>query len=133
MKLMLNTIRKSESITVGKNIRDKFRSYSQKILEELARNIDLDPHMCLGCNRYFNNQTLALDHAGRTFDDLVDDTCKQFNITDDYKLDFRTSEGKKILKYFESLHRCVLPQYLCKQCHQIKTNQERIYNGGRKL
>lgn len=132
MKLMFNTTRKSESITVGKNIRDKFRAHSQKILEEIARNMKLNPCKCNGCKETFS-ESLQLDHAGRTFDDLVDDTCKQFNITDNYKLDFRTSEGRKILNYFESLHKDVTPQYLCEQCHNKKTNNERKYNGGRKL
>lgn len=130
---MLNTIRKSESITVDKQIRGKFRSIDYVILHEKARNMRLNPQVCNGCKKIFS-ESLQLDHGRRSFDDLVDETCIKFNVKNTNDLDLRTTRGKSIKDYYENiLNRDVTPQYLYKKCHEKKTNNERIYNGGRKL
>jgi rubredoxin len=124
----------SEPITVCNKIRTKFRPHSTKYLKEKAEMLGLSEYRCRGCGYTIQpyGEPLELDHGERTFDDLVDEICKKYNITDEDadKLDFRKSPYKEILQEFKQLHKNLTPQYLCRDCHTYKTNFERLYNGG---
>lgn len=123
---MIHSRRYNPRVNVPDEIKDKFRPLSTEYLQN-------NTPPSLVCRRCGRKCKLQLDHANITFDDLMDG----FYIAYYDKLqnipDFRTTEGKELKELFIQYHISYFAQgqWLCPQCHQMKTNEERKYYGGK--
>ena len=101
-----------------------FRPLSQALLREQTPWTG----RCAGCGKY--TRDLDLDHANRTYDDIVDGFYQRYKLVLD-ETDFRTKDSEIIDKGFieyQYMSGCI-GQWLCHECHVKKTNEERKYHG----